>query len=114
MQNRDADFAAALAMYSPLVYSSPPPPSPSARPGRPTARACRAGRGHLAPRAYTFDGTAQRQVLYLDGGQVASSATTLAAGYDTQSLYLGRDTENGAPNYFLQGSLDEAAVYSRP
>lgn len=63
--------------------------------------------------AYTFDGTAQRQVLYLDGGQVASSATTLAAGYDTQSLYLGRDTENGAPNYFLQGSLDEAAVYSR-
>lgn len=63
--------------------------------------------------AYTFDGTAQQQVLYLDGGQVASSATTLATGYDTQSLYLGRDTENGAPNYFLQGSIDEAAVYDR-
>jgi len=63
--------------------------------------------------AYTFDGTAQQQVLYLDGGQVASSATTLAAGYDSQSLYLGRDTENGAPSYFLQGSIDEAALYDR-
>ena len=62
--------------------------------------------------AYTFDGTAEQQVLYLDGSQVASSATTLAAGYDTQSLYLGRDTENGAPNYFLGGSIDEAAIYN--
>jgi hypothetical protein len=32
---------------------------------------------------------------------------------DTQPLLLGRDTENGKPNSFLQGRIDEAAIYNR-
>ena len=63
--------------------------------------------------AYTVDDSARQQALYVDGVQVASGATTLSAGYDTQPLLLGRDTENGAPDYFLQGNIDEAAIYNR-
>jgi hypothetical protein len=63
--------------------------------------------------AYTVDDTARQQALYVNGVQVASGATTLSAGYDTQPLLLGRDTENGAPDYFLQGNIDEAAIYNR-
>jgi hypothetical protein len=63
--------------------------------------------------AYTVDAGASQQALYVNGVQVASGATTLSAGYDTQPLLLGRDTENGAPNYFLQGLIDEASIYNR-
>ena len=63
--------------------------------------------------AYTVDNAAQQQALYVDGVQVASGATTLSAGYDNQPLLLGRDTEDGAPDYFLQGCIDEASIYNR-
>ncbi|MGD0605769.1 MAG: LamG-like jellyroll fold domain-containing protein [Streptosporangiaceae bacterium] len=63
--------------------------------------------------AYTVDDGVGQQALYVNGVQVASGATTLSAGYDTQPLLLGRDTENGAPNYFLQGLIDEASIYNR-
>jgi concanavalin A-like lectin/glucanase superfamily protein/putative Ig domain-containing protein/List-Bact-rpt repeat protein len=63
--------------------------------------------------AYTFDDAAKQQALYIDGQQVAVGAASKSIGYDGQPLLLGRDTENGAPNFFLQGSIDEAAVYNR-
>jgi hypothetical protein len=63
--------------------------------------------------AYTFEGALKQQVLYLDGVEVASGTGTKSPGYDTQPVLLGRDTVNGAPAYFLQGSIDEAAIYNR-
>jgi hypothetical protein len=38
---------------------------------------------------------------------------TKSIGYDAQPLLLGRDTENGIPNFFLKGRIDEAAIYNR-
>jgi hypothetical protein len=63
--------------------------------------------------AYTVDDGASQQALYVNGVQVASGATTLSAGYDTQPLLLGRDTENQVPAFFLQGLIDEASIYNR-
>ena len=62
--------------------------------------------------AYTFDDGIKQQALYIDGAQVAIGAVTKSIGYDTQPLFLGRDTENGMPNFFLQGRIDEAAIYN--
>ena len=64
--------------------------------------------------AYPFDDGLKLQTLYVDGAQVAIGATTQSIGYDTQPLFLGRDTENGTPNFFLPGRIDEAAIYNRP
>jgi hypothetical protein len=63
--------------------------------------------------AYTFDDSTKQQVLYVDGIQVGTGTASKSAGYDTQPLLLGRDTENGVPNFFLQGRIDEAAIYNR-
>jgi Concanavalin A-like lectin/glucanases superfamily/Putative Ig domain len=63
--------------------------------------------------AYTFDNAAKQQTLYLDGKQVATGAASKSIGYDGQPLLLGRDTENGMPSFFLQGRIDEAAIYNR-
>jgi hypothetical protein len=63
--------------------------------------------------AYTFDDAAKQQALYVSGIQVAIGDTTKSIGYDTQPLLLGRDTENGIPNFFLQGRIDEASIYNR-
>jgi hypothetical protein len=63
--------------------------------------------------AYTFDNGARQQALYVDGSKVAIGAVTLSLGYDAQPLLFGRDTENGVPNFFFQGRIDEAAIYNR-
>ena len=63
--------------------------------------------------AYTFDDGVKQQALYIDGAPVAIGAVTKSIGYDAQPLFLGRDTENGIPNFFLQGRIDEAAIYKR-
>ena len=63
--------------------------------------------------AYTFDDATKQQALYIDGRQVAVGLASNSIGYDGQPLLLGRDTENGAPNFFLQGRIDEAAIYNR-
>jgi hypothetical protein len=69
--------------------------------------------GHWHHVAYTFDDGTKQQVLYVNGTQVAVGTATKSIGYDAQSLFLGRDTENGAPNFFFQGRIDEPAVYNR-
>lgn len=63
--------------------------------------------------AYTFDDTAKRQALYVNGLQVASGVASRSIGYDNQPLLLGRDVVNGAPKRFLHGSIDEATIYNR-
>jgi hypothetical protein len=35
-------------------------------------------------------------------------------GTGTSDSLLGRDTENGIPQFFLAGRIDEATIYSRP
>lgn len=63
--------------------------------------------------AYTFDDLTRQQVLYLNGVNMASGLGSKAIGYDSSPVLLGRDIENGAPAFFLQGRLDEAAIYDR-
>jgi hypothetical protein len=63
--------------------------------------------------AYTFDDSVKRHTLYLDGTVVASDTVTKSIGYDGQSLLLGRGRQNSNANFFLQGRIDEAAVYNR-
>jgi len=63
--------------------------------------------------AYTFDDGAKRQTLYLDGSSVATGTVANAIGYDAQPLLLGRGRQNGTANFFLQGRIDEAAIYNR-
>lgn len=63
--------------------------------------------------AYTFDDSTKQQVLYVDGIQAAFGVASKPIGYDGQPVLLGRDTENGAPNFFLGGRIDEAAIYGR-
>jgi Concanavalin A-like lectin/glucanases superfamily/Divergent InlB B-repeat domain/Putative Ig domain/Immunoglobulin I-set domain len=63
--------------------------------------------------AYTVDDSAQKQVLYVDGVQVASAATTASASYDNQPMFLGRGTLNAQPAFLLQGLIDEASIYNR-
>jgi hypothetical protein len=59
--------------------------------------------------AYTFDNQAKQQTLYVNGSPVASGTSPKTIGYDTQSLFIGSGPGSG----FLQGRIDEAAVYSR-
>ncbi len=63
--------------------------------------------------AYTFDDASKQQALYLNGSQVAGGVANKTIGYDNQPVLLGRDIENGSPNFFFAGRLDEAAIYNR-
>src|SRR5262249_13590377 len=63
--------------------------------------------------AFTFDDATKQQILYLNGARVAFSMPNLSIGYDNHPLYLGADVNNGSLNTFLQGRIDEAALYSR-
>jgi hypothetical protein len=63
--------------------------------------------------AYTFDDASKQQALYLNGSQVASGIANKTIGYDNQPVLLGRDIDNGYPNFYFAGRLDEAAIYNR-
>ncbi len=63
--------------------------------------------------AYTFDDGQKLQTLYLDGLSVATGPATKSIGYDAQPLLFGRGRQNGTANFFLQGRIDEATIYSR-
>ncbi|MGZ5011977.1 MAG: hypothetical protein ACXV74_13560 [Methylobacter sp.] len=54
----------------------------------------------------------KQQALYVGGIQVAGGSASKSIGYDSQPLLLGRDTENGTPNFFLQGRIDKALIYN--
>ena len=46
-------------------------------------------------------------------GSAPEHAASRSIGYDGQPLLLGRGRQNGTANFFLQGRIDEAAVYNR-
>jgi hypothetical protein len=53
------------------------------------------------------------QALYIDGLRVATSNLTKLLGYDAQPLLIGCDKESGQLNYFLNGRIDDIAIYNR-
>jgi hypothetical protein len=64
--------------------------------------------------AYTLDGSAHKQTLYIDGVSKATSAFTepiVYTGLGT-ATYLGRQGSGGT-TYDFNGKLDEAQVYNR-
>jgi hypothetical protein len=63
--------------------------------------------------AYTFDGTTRQEALYVNGASVAAADAGRTMDFDAHPLFLGVDIENGVPSYFLDGQIDEAALYSR-
>ena len=63
--------------------------------------------------AHTFDDSTKQQALYADSVQIATGTTSKSAGYDALPLLLGCNTRNGVLDYFLQGRIDEAAIYNR-
>jgi hypothetical protein len=63
--------------------------------------------------ACSFDDTTKQLSLYLDGALVANSYANISIFYDAASFVLGCDLDNGAPQLFFNGRIDEAAVYNR-
>jgi hypothetical protein len=63
--------------------------------------------------AYTFDGTTGLESLYANGALTGSANAGKSMEFDTHPLLLGADIENGVTNYFLDGQIDEASIYSR-
>jgi hypothetical protein len=63
--------------------------------------------------AYSYDGNTRQEALYVNGaiGAAADAGKTMA--FDSHPLLLGADIENGVPNLFLNGQIDEASLYSR-
>jgi trimeric autotransporter adhesin len=60
----------------------------------------------------TYDGTAAR--IYVDGVQVGTASFTVAVSWaGTRDLRLGRPVSSSSPTLFLQGTLDEAALYTQ-
>jgi hypothetical protein len=60
----------------------------------------------------TYDGTAVR--IYVDGVQVGTASFTVAVSWaGTRDLRLGRPVSSSSPTLFLQGTLDEAALYTQ-
>lgn len=63
--------------------------------------------------AYTFSDDADFHALYIDGVAVASGVNTKSIGYDTHPVMLGAEYESEQIAYFLDGQVDEAAIYGR-
>jgi len=63
--------------------------------------------------AFTFDGPSNLGTLYLDGLAIASGTLNQTIGYDSQPLFLGGYSENGASQGYLNGLLDETSLYDR-
>jgi hypothetical protein len=69
-----------------------------------------AGAWHHA--AMTYDSTAMKTTLYVDGLPVSCTTATSAPAYDTHAVLIGADVDNGAPSGFWLGELDEARIFS--
>jgi YD repeat-containing protein len=60
----------------------------------------------------TYDGTTAR--IYVDGVQVGTAPLNAAITWSgSRDLRLGRPIESSAAQFFLQGTLDETAVYTQ-
>ncbi|HJT81552.1 MAG TPA: LamG-like jellyroll fold domain-containing protein, partial [Chthoniobacterales bacterium] len=63
--------------------------------------------------AFTFDDTAKRATLYLDGAVVATNVSAGSIQYDNHPVLLGGDIDFGSATNFFNGRIDEAAIYNR-
>jgi hypothetical protein len=61
--------------------------------------------------AMTYDSAAQRTTLYVDGLPVSCVSAQPAPAYDTHPMLIGADIDNGAPNGFWSGTLDEVRLF---
>lgn len=62
--------------------------------------------------AMTWDASIGMQTLFVDGLPVSCVANPGPIPYDTHDLVIGGDIENGTPNGFWVGSIDELRVFS--
>lgn len=60
--------------------------------------------------AFTFDDSSDTQVLYLDGGQVATSATTQTPEYSADPIVLGHHSPDFYTDYW-RGTMDEIRLW---
>lgn len=63
--------------------------------------------------AMTFDDITKQQVIYINGVPVAYAIANLSIGYDNHPLFLGAAINSGTLNTWLQGRIDEPAIYNR-
>ena len=63
--------------------------------------------------AFSFNDVTKQQSLYLNGERMATNVSNRAIGYDNHPVLVGGDIDNGAPNFLLNGRIDEAAIYNR-
>ncbi|MCP4377286.1 MAG: LamG domain-containing protein, partial [bacterium] len=61
--------------------------------------------------AYTLDGTANEQTLYIDGLAVDTTNHATAVVYASGNSALGRHASSAT--YFLEGEMDDARIYDR-
>ena len=62
--------------------------------------------------AMTYDATAMRTTLYVDGLPVSCQTMTAPVGYDTHAVMIGADNDNGTLGGFWYGSMDEVRLFS--
>lgn len=62
--------------------------------------------------AMTYDGASTRTTLYVDGQAVSCVTGQAAPVFDAHPLLLGADIDNGSPNGFWSGALDEVRVFA--
>ena len=62
--------------------------------------------------AMTYDGTAMKTTLYVDGLPVSCVTATAAPTYDTHPVLIGADVDNGSAQGYWAGQLDEVRVFS--
>ncbi|HET6262398.1 MAG TPA: LamG-like jellyroll fold domain-containing protein, partial [Chloroflexia bacterium] len=69
------------------------------------------GEYHLL--AGTYDSTAQRMVIYVDGVEMAAQAAYGTISDVNTPLYLGAAKTYGANNHYFNGQLDEVEIFDR-
>jgi hypothetical protein len=62
---------------------------------------------------YSFDDVNDVQRIYLNGVLSATGAVTQSIGYDAQPWTFGCELENGSPNFFFTGKIDDIGIWSR-
>ncbi len=62
--------------------------------------------------AFTFDSPSQTETLYLDGLPVASGSANQTIGYDSNPVFLGAQSQNGALGNWFDGTMDEVRFWN--
>jgi hypothetical protein len=62
---------------------------------------------------YEFDDAANIQKFFLNGVLTASGSVSHSIFYDTRPWTFGCEYENGAPDFFLKGKVDDIGIWNR-